>query len=124
MAYHPTVRQARQCRASKANGERCRAFARWGADDGLCAPHHFSHATMGTHGQVRGLLVTYGQVTPLTEHAARCLAERRAPWVGGNLRRPLCDCAGFRRRHRPGIAGCFLSDRPNVVERRNRDDAS
>lgn len=52
--YSDKARQARRCKAIRKDGHRCQAYARWGADDGLCARHHqLQHPDEGPAGTVR-----------------------------------------------------------------------
>ncbi len=114
MAYNAKFREERRCRATRKDGQPCRAFARWGGD-GLCAGHYFSHAERGV-GRVRGWLVTAGAISPLTDNARRTLdsAGFIPAWMGGNVRRPLCECSGLKHKHRPGVVGCLYSDKPST----------
>jgi hypothetical protein len=116
MAYNADFREKRRCKALRKDGQPCRAFARWGAADGLCSGHHFSHAVKGA-GRVRGWVVTYQHAEPLTENAKRVLDSRGfipAWWNKYNSRRGLCECNGLTHKHRPGVKGCILSDEPST----------
>ena len=116
MAYHAEFLEERRCKAVRRDGTPCRGFARWNSDDGLCAPHHFSHERQGTAGRVRGAIVTGGSIEPVTENAKRVLDSNGyiCAWDNRyNSRRPLCDCGGLRHKHRPGVPGCKFINKPS-----------
>ena len=116
MAYSTKFREERRCRATRRDGQPCRAFARWNSADGLCSAHHFSHQVKGA-GRCRGWLVTPDAITPLTENSRRVLDSGGliAPWHNRyNSRRGVCACSGLTHKHRPGVVGCLYSDKPST----------
>lgn len=73
----------RCCRATRADGEPCQAWAIWGHPDGLCAAH------AGVAGGPRGW-------PPLN--------------IVHHARYELCRCAAYQFPHRPGGGDCRWPD--------------
>ena len=87
LAYTEKARSLRQCVAVKPNGERCRAWARWGDARQLCLVHSGGHHT-----------------GPMSE-AARI----------GVRTVPLCHCVAYAWPHRPGGGLCRWPDNPEYI---------
>ena len=87
MAYSERARELRRCKAIKPNGERCKAWARWGDPRQLCVAHGGGHHT--------GPLET-----------ARGIEVKTVP---------VCHCDAYAWPHRPGGGLCRWPDPPTYV---------
>ena len=87
MPYSLKARTLRRCRAIRADGGACQAWAIWGHPEGLCAAH------AGVSGRIKGR-------SPL------------APPLNilHHARYPLCSCAASSFPHRPGGGLCRWPD--------------
>jgi len=85
MAYSEKAVALRRCQASRADGERCRAWAIWGHPDGLCSVH--AGRTSGARN-----------------------GRRRFPQEHAQYH--LCRCAAYDWPHRPAGGLCRWPDPP------------
>jgi hypothetical protein len=92
LPYSLKARELRRCRATRADGGPCQAWAIWGHPDGLCAAHAGVTAHPGSGGRSRPARPPLNSV-----HHARY---------------PLCRCGAYWFPHRPGGGCCRWPDPP------------
>ena len=82
MAYSDKARELRRCKATRKDGQPCRAYALWGGD-GYCAAHTYTKRRTWPRG--------------FREYPTRA---------------PACTCAAYAWPHRPGGGLCRWPDPP------------
>lgn len=85
MAYSDKAREMRRCKATRKDGQPCRAYALWGGN-GLCAGHAYKKR--------------------------RQLPRGYREWP---TKAPPCTCAAYKWPHRPGSGVCRWPDPPLFI---------
>jgi hypothetical protein len=88
MGYTEAARNLRQCKAIKANGERCKAWALWNSPEQICSGHTYKKRRAQ---DIRTRILAYK-----TKH-------------------PPCRCEAYKWPHRPGGGVCRWPDPPIYV---------
>jgi hypothetical protein len=85
MAYSKAAEELRRCRAKRADGAPCKAWAIWGRPDGLCSTHAGRTSGPG--------------------NGRRCFPHEHAQYH-------VCRCGAYAWPHRPGGGWCRWPDPP------------